>query len=208
MKADIHPVFYTDTKVVCACGNTWTTASTKKVIHTDVCSKCHPFYTGEQRIVDTEGQVDRFYKKLQARQQYLTEIETREAARVSRRPAPSPSSSWAPAPPTLWSKPASPMPVRSSTSSPRAITPCWRWKASVANPSPISRSACASSAIPCPRSVRKSPFKSLDHDPKIKTCVRRQPAHVFFWIIGCKAVPLPARPPARRRAPPGCAPAG
>ncbi len=83
MKADIHPVFYTDTKVVCACGNTWTTASTKKVIHTDVCSKCHPFYTGEQRIVDTEGQVDRFYKKLQARQQYLTEIETREAARVS-----------------------------------------------------------------------------------------------------------------------------
>lgn len=83
MKADIHPVFYTDTTVICACGNTWTTGSTKKVIHTDVCSKCHPFYTGEQRIVDTEGQVDRFYKKLQARQQYLTEAETREAARVS-----------------------------------------------------------------------------------------------------------------------------
>jgi large subunit ribosomal protein L31 len=83
MKPDIHPVFYTDTKVVCACGNTWITGSTKKVIHTDVCSKCHPFYTGEQRIVDTEGQVDRFYKKLQARQQYLSEADARESARVS-----------------------------------------------------------------------------------------------------------------------------
>ena len=83
MKSEIHPVFYTDAQVICACGNTWTTGSTKKVIHTDVCSNCHPFYTGEQRIVDTEGQVDRFYKKLQARQQYLSEVEAREAARVS-----------------------------------------------------------------------------------------------------------------------------
>jgi len=83
MKADIHPVYYPDAKVVCACGNTWTTGSTKKEIRTDVCSNCHPFYTGEQRIVDTEGQVDRFYKKLQARQQYLSDIETREAARTS-----------------------------------------------------------------------------------------------------------------------------
>jgi large subunit ribosomal protein L31 len=83
MKAEIHPVFYTDARVVCACGNTWTTGSTKKEIRTDVCSNCHPFYTGEQRIVDTEGQVDRFYKKLQARQQYLSDVEAREAARTS-----------------------------------------------------------------------------------------------------------------------------
>jgi len=83
MKADIHPVFYTDARVVCACGNTWITGSTKKEIRTDVCSNCHPFYTGEQRIVDTEGQVDRFYKKLQARQQYLSDVEAREAARTS-----------------------------------------------------------------------------------------------------------------------------
>jgi len=83
MKADIHPVYYPDARVVCACGNTWITGSTKKEIRTDVCSNCHPFYTGEQRIVDTEGQVDRFYKKLQARQQYLSDIETREAARTS-----------------------------------------------------------------------------------------------------------------------------
>lgn len=83
MKADIHPTYYPDAKVICACGNTWTTGSTKKVIHTDVCSRCHPFFTGEQRIVDTEGQVDRFYRKLQARQQYLDEVEAREQARTS-----------------------------------------------------------------------------------------------------------------------------
>jgi len=83
MKNDIHPTYYTDTQVICACGNTWTTGSTSKVIRTDICSNCHPFYTGEQRIVDTEGQVDRFYKKLQAREQYVQDIETREAARLT-----------------------------------------------------------------------------------------------------------------------------
>lgn len=83
MKTNIHPTYYPDAQIICACGNTWTTGSTVKVIHTDVCSKCHPFFTGEQRIVDTEGQVDRFYKKLQARQSYLEGIEAREAARTS-----------------------------------------------------------------------------------------------------------------------------
>jgi large subunit ribosomal protein L31 len=83
MKQDIHPTYYPDAQVICACGNTWTTGSTRKVIRTDVCSKCHPFFTGEQRIVDTEGQVDRFYKKLQARQQYIEDQEARDAARTS-----------------------------------------------------------------------------------------------------------------------------
>ena len=83
MKAEIHPKFYPQAQVICACGNTWTTGSTREVIRTDVCSKCHPFFTGEQRIVDTEGQVDRFYKKLQARQQYIEELEARESARTS-----------------------------------------------------------------------------------------------------------------------------
>ena len=83
MKKGIHPTYYTDAQVICSCGNTWTTGSTQKLIRTDVCSKCHPFFTGEQRIVDTEGQVDRFYKKLQVRQDYIREKETREAARTS-----------------------------------------------------------------------------------------------------------------------------
>ena len=83
MKEGIHPTYYPDAQVICACGNTWTTGSTEKVIRTDVCSNCHPFYTGEQRIVDTEGQVERFYKKLQARQDYLDQEKAREAERVS-----------------------------------------------------------------------------------------------------------------------------
>jgi large subunit ribosomal protein L31 len=83
MQSDIQPTYYTDAQVTCACGNTWTTGSTQKVIRTDVCSKCHPFFTGEQRIVDTEGQVDRFYKKLQARQQYIEDLEARDSARTA-----------------------------------------------------------------------------------------------------------------------------
>jgi len=83
MKEGIHPKYFPNAKVICACGNTWTTGSTAEVIRTDVCSKCHPFFTGEQRIVDTEGQVDRFYKKLQARQQYVEEQSAREAERTS-----------------------------------------------------------------------------------------------------------------------------
>ena len=59
MKEGIHPTYYPDAVVTCACGNTWTTGSTIAEIRTDVCSNCHPFYTGEQRIVDTAGQVDR-----------------------------------------------------------------------------------------------------------------------------------------------------
>jgi large subunit ribosomal protein L31 len=83
MKKDIHPTYYPEATVVCACGNTWTTGSTVEQITTDVCSECHPFYTGEQRIVDSEGQVDRFYKKLQAREEYLEEQKSREDDKVS-----------------------------------------------------------------------------------------------------------------------------
>ncbi len=83
MKEAIHPKYYPNATVVCACGNTWTTGSTVETIRTDICSQCHPFFTGEQRIVDTEGQVDRFYKKLEARQQFVEERAAREAERTS-----------------------------------------------------------------------------------------------------------------------------
>ena len=84
MKKDIHPTYYPDAKVTCACGNTWDTGSTKKEIRTEVCSKCHPFFTGEMaRIIDIEGQVDRFYKKLQARQSHADAKKAREQERVS-----------------------------------------------------------------------------------------------------------------------------
>ncbi len=64
MKAGIHPKYYPEARVICSCGNTWTTGSTVPEIRTDICSKCHPFYTGEQRIVDTAGQVERFMNRL------------------------------------------------------------------------------------------------------------------------------------------------
>ena len=84
MKQGIHPTFYPDAQVICACGNTWNTGSTRKVIRTEVCSKCHPFFTGQQaRIIDIEGQVDRFYRKLQARQSYVDQQKARDDARVS-----------------------------------------------------------------------------------------------------------------------------
>ncbi|MBA7507962.1 50S ribosomal protein L31 [subsurface metagenome] len=63
MKDKIHPKFYDDAKVSCLCGNTFTSGSTKPEIRVEVCGKCHPFYTGEQRIVDSMGRVERFKKR-------------------------------------------------------------------------------------------------------------------------------------------------
>lgn len=68
MKADIHPKYYPAARVICSCGNSWITGSTLPEIRTDVCSACHPYFTGEQRIVDTAGQVERFMKRLERRQ--------------------------------------------------------------------------------------------------------------------------------------------
>lgn len=69
MKEGIHPTFYTDAVFTCgSCGTTWQAGSTKKTVHVDVCSSCHPFFTGTQRIVDTAGQVERFTKRLAARE--------------------------------------------------------------------------------------------------------------------------------------------
>lgn len=82
MKEKVHPTWYPEAHVVCACGNTWTTGATVPEIRTDICSACHPFYTGEQRIVDTEGQVDRFMKRLQVRDAKRAEVEEREAAKT------------------------------------------------------------------------------------------------------------------------------
>ncbi|MDW8299203.1 MAG: 50S ribosomal protein L31 [Anaerolineae bacterium] len=68
MKDNIHPKWYPQAKITClACGTVWTVGSTRPTLQVDVCSNCHPFYTGEQRIVDTEGRVDRFMKRLETR---------------------------------------------------------------------------------------------------------------------------------------------
>ncbi|MDA1215289.1 MAG: 50S ribosomal protein L31 [Chloroflexi bacterium] len=63
MKADIHPTYYSNAQVVCVCGNTFTTGATKERIQVEICSACHPFFTGEQRIVDTQGRVERLRRR-------------------------------------------------------------------------------------------------------------------------------------------------
>ena len=63
MKEKIHPKYYPDAQVICSCGNTFTTGSTKQTLRVELCSKCHPFFTGEQKIVDTAGRVERFKRR-------------------------------------------------------------------------------------------------------------------------------------------------
>lgn len=69
MKPDIHPQ-YMETKVICACGDTFTTRSTRPEIKVEICSQCHPFFTGTQKIVDTEGRVEKFIRRYGLQDQY------------------------------------------------------------------------------------------------------------------------------------------
>lgn len=66
MKINVHPIWYPEAKVTCACGSTFTTGSTLPEIRVEICSACHPFFTGDQKFVDTLGQVDRFVKKTES----------------------------------------------------------------------------------------------------------------------------------------------
>ena len=64
MKKDIHPPYYPNARVQCACGNQFTVGSTKEFMTVEICSKCHPFYTGKEKIVDKMGRVEKFRKRL------------------------------------------------------------------------------------------------------------------------------------------------
>ncbi len=82
MKEAIHPAWH-ETPVRCmTCGTTWTTGSTVESLTVEICSNCHPFYTGEQRIVDTEGRVDKFMKRLQQRDEIRTTLVKEEEERT------------------------------------------------------------------------------------------------------------------------------
>lgn len=74
MKAGIHPTWYPEAQVVCACGNTFTVGSTKQTIHIEICHKCHPFFTGEARYVDTLGRVERFQQKQKSAQTTMRKL--------------------------------------------------------------------------------------------------------------------------------------
>ena len=63
MKDKIHPQYYADAQVVCACGNSFTAGATKKLMKVEVCSKCHPFFTGERKMMDITGRVERFKRR-------------------------------------------------------------------------------------------------------------------------------------------------
>lgn len=79
MKAKIHPKYYTDAKVTCACGNTFTTGSTLPEIKVDICSACHPFFTGEMKFVDTQGRVEKFQAKMQQAGKYQSKKQKKVA---------------------------------------------------------------------------------------------------------------------------------
>lgn len=84
MKANTHPDWFSEAKVVCACGNTFITGSTLPEIHVEICSNCHPLFTGSQKFVDTLGQVDRFVKKVEVSKAKQAEKRKVDEARRSK----------------------------------------------------------------------------------------------------------------------------
>lgn len=72
MKKDIHPQYYKDAKITCACGASFEVGSSEKAIHVEICSMCHPFYTGKEKLLDTAGRVDKFKKRMAAAEGFKT----------------------------------------------------------------------------------------------------------------------------------------
>ena len=83
MKTNIHPQWYPEAFISCACGNAFKVGSTKNELHVDICSKCHPFFTGEMRYADTEGKVDRFQKKVASAKTLAPIIAKRKAKKAN-----------------------------------------------------------------------------------------------------------------------------
>lgn len=84
MKTAIHPTWYPEAKVTCACGNVFTTGATVAEIHVDVCSSCHPFYTGQMKFVDTAGRVDAFKAKMAGAVKHVSKTEKRMAKKLKK----------------------------------------------------------------------------------------------------------------------------
>jgi large subunit ribosomal protein L31 len=86
MKQNIHPDWHHDAVVSCACGNTFITGSTQKTIQVDICSACHPFFTGEMKFVDRQGRVDKFKKKMAAAQKAQKTASKKQASKKQTKP--------------------------------------------------------------------------------------------------------------------------
>lgn len=82
MKNDIHPQYNMQAVISCSCGNTFTAGSTAKELHTEVCSNCHPFYTGKQKLLDAAGNVDKFKKRTATAAKIKSEEKPKKARKV------------------------------------------------------------------------------------------------------------------------------
>ena len=87
MKNDIHPTYYKDATVKCACGASYSVGSTEKEISVEICSACHPFFTGKQKLVDTAGRVDKFKARVEAAKKAQAEKAAKKAKQVKAEPA-------------------------------------------------------------------------------------------------------------------------
>lgn len=84
MKKGIHPTYYENAKIICACGAVFHTGSTQKEIKIEICSQCHPFYTGKQKFIDTAGQVDKFKKRMAVKDEISKVRKGKKAKKIAR----------------------------------------------------------------------------------------------------------------------------
>jgi len=88
MKTHVHPQYFENAQVICVCGNKFTTGSTREVIHVELCSNCHPFYTGEQRFVDTASRIQKFQKKQEVAKEHIAKVVVKKEAEKKKSEAP------------------------------------------------------------------------------------------------------------------------
>lgn len=88
MKAAIHPQYFENAQVICVCGNKFTTGSTREIIHVELCYNCHPFYTGEQRFVDTASRIQKFQTRTEAAKKYQVVKKTKKEEEKKQAEAP------------------------------------------------------------------------------------------------------------------------
>ena len=86
MKQDIHPTYYPEAKISCACGKTWKSGSTKSDLDVAICSTCHPFYTGRENLVDARGRVERFAKRMEKSHAYRQAGAQKATTRTAKAP--------------------------------------------------------------------------------------------------------------------------
>src|SRR3989338_848399 len=87
MKADIHPKYHSGMKITCSCGNVVVTGSTAEKLTTEMCSSCHPFYTGQQKLVDTAGRVDKFKERAKKFEAKKDELQKKDQEKIAKRKA-------------------------------------------------------------------------------------------------------------------------